>query len=181
MPKTVKTFLFFTLIIVFVFSYYQNPISYINSKFELSDNTESDQVYYPVQKVIDGDTIAVEVSGEEKRIRILGINTPESVDPERPVECYGIEASLYLKQLLTGSKVKIHYDNAKPRIDDYGRILAYIESPSQADIGTIMIEKGYAYEYTYHNEWYSKQKIYKNLEKNAKNSLLGLWEACSNP
>jgi micrococcal nuclease len=78
-----------------------------------------------VVSVIDGDTIEVAVAGRTERIRLLGIDTPESVDPNRPVECHGPEASAFTHQLLPeGTAVVLERD--REARDHYGRLLAYV-------------------------------------------------------
>jgi micrococcal nuclease len=74
-----------------------------------------------VARVVDGDTFVLD-SGE--RVRLLGIDTPETVDPDRPVGCFGPEASQYAKHLLTGQRVRLVYD--PEHHDRYGRLLAYV-------------------------------------------------------
>jgi micrococcal nuclease len=79
-----------------------------------------------VVEVVDGDTIEVRMaSGRHERVRLVGIDTPESVDPDRPVECHGPEASAALAGLLPeGTEVRLERD-AEAR-DRYGRLLAYV-------------------------------------------------------
>ncbi len=73
----------------------------------------------------DGDTLTVDVGGRSERVRILGADTPEVVDPRKPVQCYGPEASAYTKaRLPAGTRVTLETD-AEPR-DKYGRLLAYV-------------------------------------------------------
>jgi micrococcal nuclease len=78
-----------------------------------------------VVAVIDGDTIAIEAAGRREHVRLVGIDTPESVDPQRPVECHGPEASHLLAELLpVGTEVRLERDiEARDR---YGRLLAYV-------------------------------------------------------
>ncbi|HEY1117252.1 MAG TPA: thermonuclease family protein, partial [Acidimicrobiales bacterium] len=76
-----------------------------------------------VTHVVDGDTLDVEVAGTEERVRLIGVDTPESVARDRPVQCYGTEASAYLASLVpAGSAVRLERD-AVAR-DQYGRLLA---------------------------------------------------------
>ena len=78
-----------------------------------------------VVAVVDGDTIDVEVAGRTERVRLLGIDTPETVDPDRPVECHGPEASALTHQLLPdGTPVRLERDEEAR--DRYGRLLAYV-------------------------------------------------------
>ena len=78
-----------------------------------------------VVHVADGDTIVVDVGGRTEKVRILGADTPEIVDPRRPVQCYGPEASAHTKvRLAPGTRVSLETD-AEVR-DKYGRLLAYV-------------------------------------------------------
>jgi micrococcal nuclease len=78
-----------------------------------------------VVEVIDGDTIDVSVAGRTERVRLLGIDTPETVDPDRPVECHGPEASALTHQLLPPATAITLQRDEEAR-DRYGRLLAYV-------------------------------------------------------
>ena len=84
---------------------------------------------YAVTKVVDGDTIAVLMDGKKVTIRLIGMDTPETVDPRKPVQCFGIEASDKAKELLTGQAVEIEQDDSQDTYDKYGRLLAYVYLP----------------------------------------------------
>ena len=78
-----------------------------------------------VTAVIDGDTIDVRIGGRTERVRLLGIDTPESVDPNRPIECHGPEAAAFTHDLLpAGTAVGLERDEEAR--DHYGRLLAYV-------------------------------------------------------
>ncbi len=78
-----------------------------------------------VKRVVDGDTIVVHVGGRDERVRLIGIDTPETVDPRKPVQCFGKEASDHTKALLpAGTVVRLERD-AEAR-DRYDRLLAYV-------------------------------------------------------
>ncbi len=78
-----------------------------------------------VTHLVDGDTIDVSVHGRHERVRLIGIDTPETKDPDKPVQCYGPEASALTASLLPiGTPVRLERDT-EPR-DDYGRLLAYV-------------------------------------------------------
>ncbi len=77
-----------------------------------------------VVRVVDGDTIVVELDGAEETVRYIGVDTPETVKPGAPVECFGPEASSLNKRLVEGETVRLAFD--RERRDRYGRLLAYV-------------------------------------------------------
>jgi micrococcal nuclease len=78
-----------------------------------------------VVDVIDGDTVAIRIAGSEERVRLLGIDTPETVDPTRPPECFGAEASARTRELLPEGTVVVLQRDVEPR-DHFGRLLAFV-------------------------------------------------------
>lgn len=129
---------------------------------------------HKVVKVIDGDTIAVEIDGKTETIRLIGINTPETVDPRKPVECFGVEASDKAKEILTGKSVRLEADSVVGERGKYGRLLRYIFLEDGTSFNKMMIDEGYAYEYTY-NSSYKYQDEFKQAEKEAREAKRGLW------
>jgi micrococcal nuclease len=103
------------------------------------------------------------------------MNSPESVDPRRPTECYGKEAKNYMIELLQDKKVRLQLDALKPERDEYGRVLAYIWREDGLFVNQDMIERGYAYEYTYKQEKYKFQENFKSTQGKAKERAVGLW------
>ena len=94
-----------------------------------------------VAEVIDGDTIRVRSGAGTVTVRLLGIDTPETVHPDRPVGCFGPEASAYTKRLLTGRPVTLRYD--RELHDRYGRLLAYVYTGGTF-ANARLVERGYA-------------------------------------
>ena len=129
---------------------------------------------YKVVKVVDGDTVAVGINNNKETIRLIGINTPETVDPRKPVECFGIEASNKAKEILTGKSVKLEADSIVGERDKYGRLLRYIFLEDGINFNKMMISEGYAYEYTYDSS-YKYQDEFKQAEKEAREAEKGLW------
>lgn len=124
-----------------------------------------------VTSVVDGDTIKVKLGTKTETIRIIGIDTPETVDPRKPVQCYGKEASARMKKLVNGKTVTLQKNPAEER-DKYDRLLRYVFIGSK-DIGASMIQDGYAFSY---KEFpHPKLDAYNKLETNAKNGNKGLW------
>ncbi len=133
-----------------------------------------------VVRVVDGDTIVVEVDGAQERVRLIGINTPESVDRRRPVMCFGKEASSQLAELLhEGDGVRLERD-VEPR-DRYGRLLAYVHRSSDAlFINLAMVEQGYAQQYTYPPN-VAHTEVFRAAEREARAAGLGAWGGCDDP
>ncbi len=129
---------------------------------------------YAVLKVVDGDTIHIDIDGKKETVRLIGINTPETVDPRRPVECFGKEASNKAKELLTERKVRIETEASQGERDKYGRLLGYIYRDDGLLFNKFMIEEGYADEYTYRLP-YKYQTEFKAAQKSAENGKKGLW------
>jgi micrococcal nuclease len=131
-------------------------------------------VYYKVTKITDGDTIHISMDGRDETIRLLGINTPETVDPRRAVECYGKEASVRMKEIADGKIVRLEYDDSQSLRDAYDRLLAYVYLEDGQMINRKMVAEGYAYEYTYMTP-YLYQKDFRNLQRLAQSAKRGLW------
>lgn len=145
------------------------------------EETEA-QTYYKVASVVDGDTIDVYINGTKERLRLIGLNTPETKDPRKPVECFGKEASAKATQLLLGQEVTLEADPTQGERDKYGRLLRYVHRKEGLHFNKWMIENGYAYEYTY-NTPYKYQSEFKTAQRNAQNNKLGLWAdgVCDEP
>lgn len=128
---------------------------------------------YSVSRVVDGDTIDVLIDGVVKRIRLIGVNTPETVDPNSPQECFGKEASDYMKNLLSGKSVSLEEDQSQGDKDKYDRLLRFVFLEGE-NINLKLINDGYAYEYTY-NVPYKYQTEFKAAQKDAEANGRGLW------
>jgi len=134
---------------------------------------------FKVVKVIDGDTVDVDISGKVTRLRLIGMDTPEVVDPRKPVQCFGREASAKAKELLSGQLVGLESDPSQGELDKYGRTLRYVYLADGRSFNKLMIEEGYAHEYTYDTP-YKYRAEYKEAQKTAEATKQGLWadDAC---
>ena len=149
-------------------------LPHINTSDLNNDKDRTD--YYMVTRVVDGDTIVIDINGVQEKVRLIGINSPESVDPRRNFECYGIEASKYMKSIANGQYVQLEYDSSQDKRDKYDRLLAYLYLQDGQMLNKKMIADGYAYEYTY-NKPYKYQKEFKAAQSIATYSDRGLWAA----
>ncbi len=129
-----------------------------------------------VTQVVDGDTIKVNFGGSTQTVRLLGIDTPETVDPRKPVQCFGQEASDQLKSLVEGRAVRLETDHIQGDKDKYGRLLRYVYLNDDTFINALMIEKGYAFAYRSLDSDHLQEFI--NLEDQARNQNIGLWASC---
>lgn len=96
-----------------------------------------------VTRVIDGDTVVLDTIGT---VRLIGVDTPETVDPRKPVQAFGKEASDFLKGLLTGVTVRVEYDQNKT--DKFGRTLVYLYLADGTFVNRKIVEDGYGHAYT---------------------------------
>lgn len=131
-----------------------------------------------VVRVVDGDTVQVDIDGQREKLRLIGIDTPETVKPDTPVQCYGPEASAFTKQLLPeGTAVRIERD-VEAR-DDYGRLLGYVY---RADDGLFVnleiVAQGYAALLTFPPN-VAHVDEFVSAARAAERANLGLWSACS--
>ncbi len=128
---------------------------------------------YKVTKVVDGDTIDVQIGKKIERIRMIGMDTPETVDPRKPVQCFGKEASARTKALLLNKNVQLVADPTQGERDKYGRLLRYVIADG-LNFNKRMIAEGYAHEHTY-NIPYKYQTVFKSAQKAAQAGKKGLW------
>lgn len=133
-----------------------------------------------VVRVIDGDTIDVDLDGGRERVRLIGVDTPESVAPQRPVQCYGAEASDHTKELLpAGTIVRLERDEVGR--DQYDRLLAYVyRADDDLLVNLDLIEGGFADAVTYGDN----EALYDTFvaaESVARADGVGLWGACGGP
>lgn len=129
-----------------------------------------------VTKVIDGDTIVV---NDKLTVRFIGIDTPETVDPRRPVACFGKEASNKTKSLLSGKDVILQKDVSET--DKYGRLLRYVFLPlpdgQNLFVNDYLVREGYAKVLTYPPDVkYNEQ--FRQAEREARENKRGLWKKC---
>ena len=121
-----------------------------------------------VERVVDGDTIIVRGVG---RVRLIGVDTPETVSPGRPVEFFGREASAFTKRLLEGRSVRLEYD--RERTDRYGRTLAYVHLADGTFANAEIVRRGYGHAYTRFPFRYRDQ--FRQIEREARGAGRGLW------
>ena len=168
LPK--KTLRIIVLIFILIVLVVKTPkLKEIN--FENRNETNNNIKLYKVTRVIDGDTIEIEGG---KRVRYIGINTPETVDPRKKVECFGREASNKNKEFVEGQIVRFEKDISET--DKYGRLLRYVYVDNQF-INLELVKNGYAYSSTFPPD-VKYQKVFLDAETTAREKNLGLWSSC---
>jgi micrococcal nuclease len=125
-----------------------------------------------VERVVDGDTFIAEVAGRSERIRIIGVDTPETVDPNRPVQPYGKQASRFAKRMLGDRTVRLVGD-VEPR-DRYGRLLAYVWLPDGTFWNALLAAEGYAQLITIPPD-VTYADLFRRLVDEARSAHRGLW------
>jgi len=127
-----------------------------------------------VTRVIDGDTIEVNLDGITYRVRYIGIDTPETVHPSEPIECFGKEASDKNSELVQGKIVRLEKDVSET--DKYGRLLCYVWV-GDIFVNDYLVRQGYAYAYTYPPDVkYAEQ--FAQAQTEAEENNRGLWAIC---
>jgi len=122
-------------------------------------------------RVVDGDTIVVDIQGKQYKVRYIGMDTPETVHPFKPVQYFGKEASEKNRELLVGKEVKLERDVSET--DKYGRLLRYVWV-GDVMINAELVRLGYAVSYTYPPD-VKYQELILRLEREARENNRGLW------
>ncbi len=123
---------------------------------------------YLCERVVDGDTIIIE---NNERVRLIGVDTPETVHPNKPVEYFGKEASAFTKRMVEGKKVRLEYDLEVK--DKYGRTLAYVFLEDGTFLNAEIIKQGYGFAYTKFPFKYLEE--FRQYEREAREEKKGLW------
>ncbi|HEY5142687.1 MAG TPA: thermonuclease family protein [Solirubrobacteraceae bacterium] len=131
-----------------------------------------------VERVVDGDTVVVRIGGrrERERVRYIGIDTPESVKPDTPVQCYAKAASRENDRLVAGREVRLVFD--REARDVYGRLLAYVYRASDGlFVNRDLVRLGYAKTLVIRPN-VAHEREFAALRRTAQSRALGLWGAC---
>jgi micrococcal nuclease len=132
---------------------------------------------YVVEEASDGDTIIVNMGGRREIVRMIGIDTPETHHPDRPVQCYGREASEYARLSLVEKQVRLEADPLNTNRDRYDRLLRYVYLPDGGLFNAKVIQEGYGFSYT--SFPFSKAEEFETYEHQAQQTKKGLWGRCA--
>jgi len=146
----------------------------------LPTNARNDEKWIrgKVVRVVDGDTLEVRTAWGREKVRMLGIDTPETVRPGVSVECGGPEASEFMKKLATGMSVKLVTDPTQDERDRYDRLLAYVEpTGKQWTLQERILRAGWATTYVYGRK-FRRYQSFSDAEEEARKAGRGVWSAC---
>lgn len=141
------------------------------------DNLVYHNIEFIVVNIVDGDTLDIDALDGEKdftRIRLIGVDTPETKHPRIPVMYYGPEATRYVEQHAGNRKVTIVLDPTKPTRGKYGRLLAYVYLPDGRCLNEELLLNGFAYAYLPYRHQHSD--LYLTLQQQAMDQKKGLWK-----
>ncbi len=131
---------------------------------------------YTINHFVDGDTIAVNMSGKSETIRFVGVDTPETHKPNTPVQCYGPAAAAFTKNTIGTGKVRLQADALSTNRDRYNRLLRYVYLPDGRLLNELLIQNGYGFYYPYFP--FTKKAQFAADEKVAMAAHKGLWGNC---
>lgn len=127
-----------------------------------------------VVRVVDGDTVELTMDGKTEKVRLLNVNTPETVDPRKPVEEYGKEASAFTKSILKpGTKVRV-----RPEVEErdrYGRLLLHVYLEDRTWFNALLVRAGYGQVMTISPN-VAAADFFKELQAKARSEEIGLWQ-----
>jgi micrococcal nuclease len=129
-----------------------------------------------VIQAVDGDTLNVLIDGRKDIVRLIGVDTPETHDPRKAVQCFGLAAATYTKNLAESKKVRLEADPQDSNRDKYRRLLRYVYLPNGTLLNAELIKNGYGFAYTVFP--YTKIELFRQYERDARAASRGLWGGC---
>ncbi|CAN5391939.1 hypothetical protein BH10PAT3_BH10PAT3_2210 [soil metagenome] len=132
---------------------------------------------YRVSEFVDGDTIAVDMNGKNEKIRFIGVDTPETHDPRKAVQCFGLAAAAFTKGLIGDSNVRLENDPINTNRDRYNRLLRYVYLPDGRLVNAEIIRQGFGFAYT--GFPFTKSSEFVDYQVAARKAGKGLWGSCS--
>src|SRR5213080_4585388 len=149
-------------------------VALLTAFFNPADQAITQGDFDVVERVVDGDTLLLQ-SGE--RVRLIGVDTPETKHPKKPVEYFGKEASAFTRRIVERKRVRLEFDQAnaaRGHKDRYGRTLAYVFLEDGTLLNAEIIKQGYGHAYTQFP--FSHLEEFRQLEREAREQGRGLWQ-----
>lgn len=132
---------------------------------------------YKVVEFYDGDTIAIDMNGVKEKVRFIGVDTPETHDPRKAVQCFGKAASEFTKTTIGTNPVRLEADPTNQNRDRYGRLLRYVYLPDGRLMNAEIIKQGYGFAYL--GFPFQKSDEFRQLQTEAREANRGLWGSCT--
>jgi len=130
----------------------------------------SEDTAFPIGKVVDGDTVVIRLADEHVPVRLIGVDTPETMHPQRPAEAFGQEASAFARNLLLGESVYVRGDER----DRHGRLLAYLyRAPDGLFVNLEIVRQGYGRTLT--DFPFQHMELFQHYQRQAEEAKRGLW------
>jgi micrococcal nuclease len=129
-----------------------------------------------VLRAVDGDTLKLNIDGRTETVRLIGVDTPETVHPKKPVQYFGKEASAFTHHMADGKTVRLEFDPASAAThhrDRYGRLLAYVFLEDGTLLNAEIVRRGYGHTYTRFP--FARMEEFRTLEREARTAGRGLW------
>jgi endonuclease YncB( thermonuclease family) len=139
--------------------------------------TKAQPGLYRVTEFVDGDTIIVDMNGKSETLRFIGVDTPETHDPRKAVQCFGMAAAAFTKDLIGSNDVRLESDPLDTNRDRYNRLLRYIYLPDGRLVNAELIKQGYGFAYT--GFPFTKSDEFTGYQTIARVQNKGLWNSCT--
>jgi endonuclease YncB( thermonuclease family) len=127
------------------------------------------------EQIVDGDTIVIVQDGRDVTVRLIGVDTPETKDPRKPIQYFGKEASNFTTQMVLGKPVKLTFDSPHRPLDMYGRLLAYVHVNGIL-LNKEIIRQGYGHAYVKYPFDRTMMAEFRAAEREARENKRGLWK-----
>lgn len=132
---------------------------------------------YQVVEFYDGDTVSVNMNGTVEKVRFIGVDTPETHDPRKEVQCFGQAAAQFTKNLIGNQEVRLETDPTNQNRDRYNRLLRYVYLPDGRLVNAEIIKNGYGFAYV--SFPFQKLEEFRALQTEARDQNRGLWSNCT--
>jgi len=152
--------------------YLQQPAT--NTKQVIEQSTPG---LYQVSKFDDGDTIQVDMEGKKETVRFIGVDTPETHDPRKPIQCFGKAAAAFTKNVIGENRVRLEADPTNSNRDRYQRLLRYVYLPDGTLVNKKIIAEGYGFALV--SFPFQKMEEFKAVQVTAREQNKGLWGGCT--
>lgn len=163
--------LLITVIVAIITYFYREPVNKLVTSAPQAAASD-----YTVVETVDGDTIKVKMGDKTETVRFIGMDTPETHDPRKAVQCFGQQAADKTKELLLNKQVRLEADPNDSDRDKYKRLLRYVYVGDEL-INAKLIRDGYAFAYVVFP--FTKLDEFRALELDARTNNRGLWAGCS--